>query len=99
MAVKVITDSVSDISPELAGRFGITVVPLNVVFGDMTYLDGLDMTTDEFYERLATNETLPTTSTPSPYAFSRAYDELADTTDGILVITIGRKLSATLEKC
>jgi DegV family protein with EDD domain len=95
VAVKVVTDSVSDISPELATRFGITVVPLNLVFGNVTYLDGLDMTTDEFYERLAKEEALPTTSTPSPHAFARAYDELADGADGLLVITIGRKLSAT----
>jgi DegV family protein with EDD domain len=93
--IKVVTDSVSDISPELAGRFGLTVVPLNVVFGTVTYLDGLDMTTDEFYECLATADPLPTTSTPSPHAFARVYDELADGVDGLVVITIGRKLSAT----
>jgi DegV family protein with EDD domain len=95
--VRIVTDSVSDIPPDLAARFGITVVPLNVVFGNVTYLDGLDMTTDEFYERLAVTLTLPTTSTPSPHAFAHAYDELADGADGILVITIGRKLSATGE--
>jgi DegV family protein with EDD domain len=93
--VKVVTDSVSDISPDIAARFGISVVPLNVVFGNVTYLDGLDMTTDEFYERLAATETLPTTSTPSPHAFARTYDELADEAEGLLVVTIGRKLSAT----
>ncbi len=95
MTVKVVTDSVSDISPVIAAELGITVVPLNVVFGGYTYRDGVDMTTDEFYEKLEHEEIHPTTSTPAPQVFAEAYDRLADETDEILVITIGKKLSAT----
>lgn len=97
MTVRVVTDSVSDVSPAIAGELGITVVPLNVTFGNMTYLDGIDMATDEFYERLATADPLPTTSTPPPHAFAETYERLAEKADGILVITIGRKLSATAD--
>jgi DegV family protein with EDD domain len=95
--VKVVTDSVSDISPAMAEELGITVVPLNVVFEGFTYRDGVDMTTDEFYEKLENEEIHPTTSTPAPQVFAEAYDRLADEADGILVITIGSKLSATGE--
>ncbi len=97
MPVKVITDSVSDISPAMAEELGITVVPLNVVFEGFTYRDGVDMTTDEFYEKLEKEDIHPTTSTPAPQVFAEAYDRLADEADGILVITIGSKLSATGE--
>lgn len=95
MAARVVTDSVSDISPAVAGELGIAVVPLNVVFGTETYQDGIDITTDEFYARLPGANPLPKTSTPTPQSFTAVYDRLADETDEILVITIGRKLSAT----
>jgi len=97
MPVKIVTDSVSDISPSTAAGLGITVVPLNIVIGGVTYRDGVDLTTDEFYRRLEGEAIQPTTSTPAPYVFAGVYDTLADETDGILVITIGRKLSATAE--
>jgi len=97
MTVKIVTDSVSDISPAIADELGITVVPLNVVFGSKIYRDSIDLTTDEFYEKLRHSQTLPTTSTPPLQTFIEVYDRLAEETDEILVITIARKLSATGE--
>jgi DegV family protein with EDD domain len=97
MSVKIVTDSVSDISPAIADELGITVIPLNVVFGNEIYRDGVDLTTDEFYQRLERSQTLPTTSTPPIQAFIELYDRLAEEADEILVITISRKLSATGE--
>jgi DegV family protein with EDD domain len=97
MPVKIVTDSVADIPAAVAAELGITVVPLNVVFNGVTYRDGIDITTDEFYRRLADSHQLPTTSTPSPHVFSEFFDRLAEETDCILAITIGRKLSATGE--
>ena len=95
MPVRVVTDSVSDIPPEVAAEFGISVIPLNVVFGEDTYLDGVDMTTDQFYERLEHGNIHPTSSTPSPRSFGDVYNSLSRKADGVLVITISRKLSAT----
>ena len=97
MTVKIVTDSVSDISPAIASELGITVVPLNVVFGSEIYRDGVDLTTNEFYRKLEGSQTLPTTSTPPLQTFIELYDRLAEETDEILVITISRKLSATGE--
>jgi DegV family protein with EDD domain len=97
MTVKIVTDSVSDISPAIADELGIAVVPLNVVFGSKIYRDSIDLTTDEFYEKLRHSQTLPTTSTPPLQTFIEVYDRLAEETDEILVITIARKLSATGE--
>ena len=95
MTVKVVTDSVSDISPAIATGLGITAVPLNIMFGGYTYRDSIDMTTDKFYEKLENEDLHLTTSAPAPQVFAEAYDRLAAETDEILVITIGRKLSAT----
>jgi DegV family protein with EDD domain len=97
VSVKVVTDSVSDISPAIASELGITVVPLNVVFGSEIYRDGIDLTTDEFYSKLERSQVLPTTSTPPLQTFIEVYEKLAEETDEILVITISRKLSATGE--
>ena len=52
MPVKIVTDSTSDISPELANALGITVVPVYVRFGDEVYKDGIDISNDNFYEKL-----------------------------------------------
>jgi DegV family protein with EDD domain len=95
MTVKVVTDSVSDISPAAAAELDITVVPLQVIFESRTLRDGVDLTTDEFYASLDGLTSLPTTSAPSPQVFTETYERLADEADGILVITIGSKLSAT----
>jgi len=97
MTVKIVTDSVSDLPPQVAQELGIAVVPLNVRFGTEVYRDGVDLTAEQFYERLAHSKTLPVTSTPSPGTFAEAYDKLAEETDEILVITLSSKLSATYE--
>ncbi len=95
MPVKIVTDSVSDIPGTVAADLGITVVPLNLVFGSRTYKDGVGISTGEFYRKLADCAELPTTSTPVITDFSDVYDRLAPQADGLLVITIGSKLSAT----
>jgi len=97
MPVRIVTDSVSDISPSTAAGLGITVVPLNIVIDGVTYRDGVDLTTDDFYRRLEQEAIQPTTATPAPYVFAGVYDSRAGEADGSLVITIGRKLSATAE--
>jgi DegV family protein with EDD domain len=97
MAVKVVTDSTSDLTPEIAGTLGITVVPLNVHFGAETYRDGVDLMTEDFYQRLSTAQILPTTSAPAPGLFAETYDRLAGETDEIVSIHISSKLSATYQ--
>ena len=95
MAIKVVTDSTSDLPPELAKELDITVVPLNVMFGTETYKDNVDITADEFYERLQTGGVLPKTSQPSPGDFAQVYDEVGKDADGILSAHISAKLSGT----
>jgi len=97
MAVKIVTDSTSDLTPQIAGRLGITVVPLYVHFGTEAYRDGIDLTSEEFYRKLTQSAILPTTSTPAVGAFAEVYDRLAEETDEILAIILSSKYSATYE--
>jgi DegV family protein with EDD domain len=97
MTVRIITDSSAGLPPQLVEELGITVIPALVCFGSETYRDGIDLTTEQFYERLVKSKTLPTTSVPAPPAFAQAYDKVAEETDEIVVITISHKLSAIHE--
>ena len=97
MAVKIVTDSVADLPSEVAQELGITVVPLNVRFGTEVYRDGVDLTAEQFYEKLKYSQVLPVTSVPSPATFVEAYDRLAEETDEILAIILSSKLSGTYE--
>jgi DegV family protein with EDD domain len=93
MTVKIVTDSVADIPPQVIAELGITVVPVLVRFGEETYRDGIDITTDQFYEKLVKSAVMPTTSVPSLDLFARTYARLAEETDEILVIMLSAKLS------
>ncbi len=97
MTVKIVTDSVSDLPSQVAKQLGITIVPLHVRFGTEVFRDGVDLTAEQFYERLIHSKTLPVTSVPSPGAFAEAYNKLAEETDEILAITLTSKLSGTYE--
>jgi len=97
MAVKVVTDSVADLPSQVVEELGITVVPLNVRFGEEVYRDGIDLTAEQFYHKLKQSKILPLTSVPSLAAFTEAYDKLAEGTDEILVITLSSRLSGTYD--
>jgi len=97
MTVKVVTDSVADLPPQVVEELGIAVVPLHVRFGDEVYRDGVDLTAEQFYEKLTYGETMPVTSVPSPTDFVEVYDRLAEETDEVLAITVSARLSGTYE--
>ncbi len=94
MTVKIVTDSTSDLNTQIAGDLGIAVVPLYINFGKESYRDGVDLTTEEFYRKLESSKTLPTTAVPGPAAFAQVYDKLAQETDEIVVIALASKLSS-----
>ncbi len=62
MTVRIMTDSVADLPPQVAEELGIAIVPLNVRFGEKVYRDGIDLTAEQFYDRLAHSEVMPVTS-------------------------------------
>jgi DegV family protein with EDD domain len=97
MVVKIITDSLSDITPEFARELGIVTVPVYVRFGEEVYKDRVEISTEKFYYRLVHDAIFPTTTQPSPGDFLDIYNKLAGETDEILVITLSNKLSGTYQ--
>jgi len=97
MAVKIVTDTLSDITGDLAVELGVTVVPLYVRFGETMYRDRVEITTDEFYRRLINEGAFPSTTQPTPNDFLEVYKNLSKETDEILVITVSSKLSGTYQ--
>lgn len=95
--VRVVTDSCSDITSKMAEQFGLTVIPLNVHFGDKVYRDNIDLNTEGFYQKLTRSKILPTTSIPSLVVFTDTLNNLAKETRDILVITLSRKFSAVYD--
>ena len=96
MAIKVITDSTSDLPLELANSLGIEIVPLNVHFGDDEYKDRVDLMPRRFYEMLTTGDVFPRTSQPSVGEFIDVYERLAPDADGIVSIHVSEKVSGTM---
>ncbi len=94
---RVVTDSTADVPPQWIERYGISVVPLTVLFGHEPFRDRVDLTDAQFFARLKTADRLPTTSAPSPGAFAELYESLSTECEGIISIHIGRTLSGTTE--
>jgi DegV family protein with EDD domain len=97
VSTRIITDSLSDITSDMATEFDIIVVPLTVIFGHETYLDRVTISAEEFYRRLIEGSVWPTTTQPTPAAFAEVYNKLAEKGDDILVITLSSKLSGTYQ--
>jgi DegV family protein with EDD domain len=97
MSVRIVTDSTCDLPAETIAQYGICVVPLYINVGQQGFLDGIDMTRAEFYEKLPAFPVHPTTAVPSPQKFRAMYDAFADegATD-VLSIHISESLSATV---
>ncbi len=98
MAVRIVTDSTCDLPASIISRYGIHVVPLYINIGSQGYLDGIDISREEFYTRLPTFSTHPTTAVPSIERFVAAYNTLADEgADEVLSIHISHNLSGVVD--
>jgi DegV family protein with EDD domain len=98
MAVRIVTDSTCDLPAETIAEYGICVVPLYINVGKQGFLDGIDITRQEFYEKLPAFPVHPTTAVPSPQKFRAMYDALADEgATHVLSIHISKALSAIVD--
>lgn len=95
MAVKIIVGSTCDVEENI--KKDLIVVPLHVTFGEEDFLDSVDITKDEFYERLERKEEFPKTSQPTPMAFMEAYKKVVDEGHEAVVIVLSSKLSGTYQ--
>jgi len=95
--IAVVTDSAACIPVELAHRYHVHVVPLELVWNGQSYRDGIDITPTGFYRRLRGSISLPTTSQPAVGDFATLYVQLGQEVDGIVSIHVSGGLSATLQ--
>lgn len=95
--VAIVTDSTAVIPPEILATYPITIVPLQVIWAGQSYKDGIDLTAQEFYERLKTAKVMPSTSQPSPADFKSVYERLLAEGYDVLSIHISKKLSGTMD--
>jgi DegV family protein with EDD domain len=96
--VRIVTDSSCDLTTQEAQDLGVEIVPLTIRFGSTEYTDRVDLSVEEFYERMAAEDDLPETSAPAPgtfeLAFAKAREEGAD---AVVCVTISSDLSATMQ--
>lgn len=98
MTIRIITDSTCDLPDERVDQLGIKVIPLYINIGNRSFLDGVELSREEFYNNLPTYPQHPTTGTPGMQAFLEAFDHLADQgASEIIAIHISEKLSGTID--
>lgn len=98
MNIQIVTDSTSDIPPEIGATLPITVVPLHIHLNHQDYLDNQDLTREEFYNALPDADPYPMTAAPSPEQFWAVYQNLIDNgADAIFSIHISKTLSAVYD--
>ncbi len=95
--VAIVTDSAASLSPAQAAEYGIAVVPIRIQFGSESYRDGIDITREAFYDRLAAKGPHPTTSLPPPVEFMEVYRSLAMRAKSIISIHVMGSASGTVQ--
>jgi len=96
--VYVVTDSSSDLTPDEVADLDVEIVPLTVRFGPDEFTDGVELSVEDFYKRMAASEELPQTACPAPGAFAAAFQRAADAgADAVVCVTISGDLSNTLQ--
>lgn len=95
MSIKIMVDSSSDISEIEAKELGIYMVPMEVRIGDDTFYDGVNITPNEFYNKLIESDALPQTSLINQYRWEEAFSNALKECDELVVLTISSKLSGT----
>lgn len=97
MTVAVVTDSTAYIPEEQRKALGIHMVPLSVTFGNETYREEIDITTDEFYQKVREDDELPKTSQPSIGLVTELLNELAKDHDEVIFVTLSSGISGTYQ--
>jgi len=93
--LRIVTDGATDFPAGWEEEFDIQIIPINIHFGEETFLQYVEMSLDEFYDKIETSRVFPKTSQPSPHQFTEFYKTVADEGDTILSIHVTSKLSGT----
>lgn len=94
--IRIVVDSASSITPEVARASAIHILPIQITFGDQSFLDGVDLDATGFYQRLRSSPVLPVTSQPAVGAYLNLFQELTADGGEVLCITLSSGLSGAL---
>lgn len=97
MTIAIVTDTACNITPAMAEEMGIYILPIEIMIDDQNYKDGYDITTEEFYEKMITAKSIPTTSQPLPGTAIELYQKLGEEYDEILSIHLGSNVSGAVQ--
>jgi DegV family protein with EDD domain len=98
MTIKIVTDSTSDLPVEIVKKHGISVIPMYINFGNQGFQDGIDISRQDFYERLPQSDPFPTTAAPGIENFKAVYNQLKEEgADEVLSIHVSASLSAVMD--
>lgn len=95
MSVRIVVDSTCDLVPALRER--VRVAPLTVHFGETDYVDGVELTAHDFYEKLASSRVMPSTSQANPVVFGEIFEEAVNAGDEVVCVTVSSGLSGTYQ--
>ena len=95
--VKIVTDSSCDLSLERCAALGVEMLPITVSFGEESYRANLDLTTEDFYQKLAAADELPHTAQITPAQFQEYFKPFVDSGDEVVCLFISSKMSGTLQ--
>ena len=95
--IRLVVDSTFDFSNEFISSHDIDVVPLSVQFGTCSYKEKIDLTTEEFYQKMAASSELPKTSQPAPQLWLAVFTKAVETKDQLIVMTLSSGLSGTYQ--
>ena len=97
MGVRIISDSASDISQELAGEWKIDILPLHILFGEEEFLDGVTLSHTRFYEKLIETDVCPKTSQIPPFEYSSCFEKAAEAGDDVVCLTLSSGVSGCFQ--
>ncbi len=95
--IKILIDSSADLTPQEISQKKVIMIPLQVTIQDKTYLDGINLDHDTFYNFLTSSDEFPKTSQPSPQAFLEAFEEVKANNDELICILLSSALSGTYQ--
>lgn len=94
-----VTDSTAFVTDELKNHPDVYVIPLAITFGDETFEDGIDLSTDQLYDRIRSHKEIPKTSQPSAGRFAELFEKLKETYESAIAVHVSSKLSGTINSC
>ena len=97
MAVQIFVDSTADFSAKEIEKRQITCIPMTITFGNEQYIDGVDLTKEEFFVKLMNEKEFPKTSQPSPAKFAECFEEAKENGDDVVAILVSGALSGTVQ--